>query len=193
MTANLGNQEMKKRSANFHMSRSVIIGKLSHTVFQTKLGRYQSMMSCAVRPDRSNELIVHLCMYQPDIRDRYPNADEAYLAVDIFDHHSPELRQARMRKLLNAGLAEYWALDTIKQTLTAYRHLSGQIIAKEYEQRAKVPLDSFPDVVIDLHELFSQVGPQKYGRGMAKGTGLSELLLSERAKDSDQNQPMEQE
>jgi len=44
-----------------------------------------------------------------------------------------------------------------------------------------------------LHELLSQVAPQKYERGMAKGMGLSERLLAERAKDIDQNHPMEQE
>ena len=76
------------------------------------------------------------------------------MAVDIFDHHSPELRQARMRKLLNAGLAEYWALDIVKQALNAYRDSFGRIIQIEYGQRAKVPLDSFPDVEIDLSELF---------------------------------------
>jgi hypothetical protein len=105
---------MKKRSANFHMRRSLIISELLRDLFQAELGRHGSMISCAVRPDRYSELIVHLCMYQPEVRDRYPNADEVYLAVDVYDHHSPELRQARMRKLLNAGLAEYWDLDIVK-------------------------------------------------------------------------------
>ena len=149
---------MKKRAANFYMRRSIIIGELSYTLFQAKLGRFQSMMSCAVRPDRYSELIVHLCVFQLEARDRYPNADEAFWAVDIFDYHSPELRQARMRKLLNAGLSEYWALDIMEQALTAYRGSSGRIIQTKYEQRARVPLDSFPDVEIDLHELFSEVG-----------------------------------
>jgi hypothetical protein len=150
---------MKKRSANFHMRRSVIISELLRDLFQAELGRYGSMISCAVRPDSYSELIVHLCMYQPEVRDRHPNADEVYLAVDVYDHHSPELRQARMRKLLNAGLAEYWALDIVKQTLNAYRDSFGRIIQIEYGPRAKVRLDSFPDVKIDLSEVFSQVAP----------------------------------
>lgn len=185
---------MKKRSANFHMSRSVIMGELSHTLSQAKLGRYHSMMSCAVRPDRYSELIVHLCMFHLEVHgDRYPNADEAYLAIDIFDHHSPELRRARMRKLLNAGLPEYWALDIAEKSLTTYRDSSGRIIQTKYDQRAKVPLSSFPDVEIDLRELFSQVASQKYGRGVAKGLGLSERLLAERAKDLNHNHPTGQE
>ena len=141
------------------MHRSVIVGELLHYLFQAELDRYQLMFSCAVRPDRYSELIVHLCMYQPEVRDRYPNVDEIYLAVDLYDHHSPELRQARMRKLLNAGLAEYWVLDIVKQTLKAYRDSSGRIIQTEYGRRAKVPLDSLPDVEIDLSEVFSQVAP----------------------------------
>jgi Uma2 family endonuclease len=150
---------MKKRSANFHMRRSLIISELLRDLFQAELGRHGSMISCAVRPDRYSELIVHLCMYQPEVRDRYPNADEVYLAVDVYDHHSPELRQARMRKLLNAGLAEYWDLDIVKQTLNAYRNSFGRIIQTEYGPGAKVPLDSFPGVEIDLSEVFSQVAP----------------------------------
>jgi hypothetical protein len=150
---------MKKRSANFHMRRSVIISELLCDLFETDWGRYGLNISCTVRPSRYSELIVHLCMYHPEVRGRYPNADEAYLAVDVYDHHSPELRQVRMRKLLNAGLAEYWALDIAKQTLNAYQDSSGQIIRTEYGSRAKVPLDRFPDVEIDLSELFSQIAP----------------------------------
>jgi hypothetical protein len=153
------NQKMKKRSANFHMRRSVMVSELLHDLFQAELGRYRSMISCAVQPDRYSELIVHLCMFQPEVRDRYPNADEVYLAVDVYDYRSPELRQARMRKLLNAGLAEYWVLDITKQTLNAYRDSSGRIIQTKHGPRAKVPLDSFPDVEIDLSELFNQVAP----------------------------------
>jgi len=150
---------MKKRFSNFHMRRSVIISELLRDLLQAELGRYGSMISCGLRPDRFSELIVHLCMYQPEVRDSYPNPDEAYLAVDVFDHHSPELRQARMRKLLSAGLAEYWALDIEKWTLNAYRNSFGRIIRIEYGPRAKAPLDSFPDVEIDLSELFSEVAP----------------------------------
>lgn len=64
-----------------------------------------------------------------------------------------------MRKLTNAGLAEYRALDIVKQTLNAYRDSFGRIIQIEYGPRAKAPLDRFPDVEIDLSELFSQVAP----------------------------------
>ena len=64
-----------------------------------------------------------------------------------------------MRKLLHAGLAEYWALDIAKQTLNAYRDSFGRIIQMEYGPRGKAPLNSFPDVEIDLSELFSQVAP----------------------------------
>lgn len=150
---------MKKHSQDLQMRRSVIVSELLHDLFQAELDRYRSMISCAVRLDRYSELIVHLCMYQPDVRDRYPNADEVYLAVDLYDYHSPELRQARMRKLLNAGLADYWALDIVKQTLNAYRDSSSRIIETKYGPRAKIPLDSFPEVEIDLSELFSQVAP----------------------------------
>ena len=52
---------------------------------------------------------------------------------------------------------------------------------------------SFPDIEIDLRELFSQVASQKYGRGVAKGLGLSERLLAERAKDLDHDHPTGQE
>ena len=116
-------------------------------------------MSCAVRLDRYSELIVHFCMFQPEVCDRYPNGDEAYLAVDVFDHHSPEFRQARMRKLLDAGLSEYWALDIVDRSHTAYQDSCGRIIQTKYGQRAKVPLNTFPDVEIDLHQLFRQVAP----------------------------------
>ena len=112
-----------------------------------------------MRPGRYSELIVHLCIYHPEVLDRYPNADEAYLAVDVYDHHGPELRQARMCKLLNAGLAEYWALDIAKENLNAYQDSFGRIIQTEYGPRTKVPLDRFPDVEIDLSELFSQMAP----------------------------------
>ena len=175
------------------MSRSVIMGELSHMLSQAKLGRYHSMMSCAVRPEIYSELIVHLCVFQMEVRSRYPNANEAYWAIDIFDHHSPELRRARMRKLLNGGLSEYWAFDIVEKSLTTYRDSSGRIIQTKYDQRAKVPLNRFPDIEIDLRELFSQVASQKYGRGVAKGLGLPERLLAERAKDLDHDHPTGQE
>ena len=151
------------------------MGELSHTLSQAKLGRYHSILSCGVRPDRYSELIVHLCMFRIEVRDRYPNADEAYLAIDIFDHHSPELRRARMRKLLDAGLPEYWTLDIVEQSLTTYRESSGRVVQTKYNRQAKVPLDSFPDIEIDLREL------------------LNQDVTPERAKDIDHNHPTGQE
>jgi len=68
-----------------------------------------------------------------------------------------------MRKLLDAGLSDYWALDIVEQALTAYRDSCGPIIQTKYDQRARVPLHRFPDVEIDLDELFSRVAPVEQG------------------------------
>jgi len=115
---------------------------------RSELGRYETRTSCAIRPDKFSELIVHLCLYRTDVAacHRYPNADEAYLALDLYAGHTLELQQARRLKLLGAGLREYWALDFLDQSLTTFRGTTRS----KYRTGDRISPESFPDVEIEV-------------------------------------------
>jgi len=133
------------------MRQSIIMGKLLHEFHTASFDRYEVLHSCAIRPDERSELITHVCVFQTGV-DQYPNADQAYLAIDIYDYHDSWLRSARMEKLLLAGLAEYWALDIVEGNLTVYQPTAG-VIKVVYDLEGHISPSSFPDVQIDLSEL----------------------------------------
>ena len=147
---------MKKLIGNYS---GFINSKLSYELHKVSFGRYQNLFSCAVRPDRYSELIVEICVFRPDVENRYPNADESYLAVDMYYYHGQELRKARREKLLLGGLREYWAIDLVRRDIKTYQeNSSGRIAEMEYNFQAKVPIVSFPDIEIDVNEIFGEIG-----------------------------------
>jgi hypothetical protein len=144
---------MKKRSAYFQIRAPIVMGEIAWQFYGARLGRYQVLMHGAIRPDSYSELIVPVVVFQIGICDRYPNADEVFLVVDIFDYHAAELRKARMEKLLDGGLQEYWAVDLLDGGLTTHRVSAGGLVRATYGFDAHVSPASLPDIEVDLTEL----------------------------------------
>jgi hypothetical protein len=145
---------MSERPSDFNLIKSIVVSRMLISFGRSEFGRYETMTSCEVRPDKYSALIVHLCLYRTDVAacHRYPNADEAYLVLDLYAGHSLELQQARRLKLLGAGLGEYWALDFFDQSFTVFR---GGARSK-YRTGDRVCPESFPDVEIEV-ELSGQL------------------------------------
>jgi hypothetical protein len=114
---------MSERPSDFNLIKSIVVSRLLISFGRSEFDRYETMTSCEVRPDKYSAIIVHVCLYRTDVAacHRYPNADEAYLALDLYAGHSLELQQARRLKLLEAGLGEYWALDFPEFLRRAFR------------------------------------------------------------------------
>lgn len=142
------------------------MGKIASQFYGARLGRYQVLMHGAIRPDSYSELIVRVLVFQRGVCDRYPNADEVFLAVDIFDYHAAELRKARMEKLLDGGLEEYWAVDLLDGSLTAYRASAGGLARATYGFHSHVSPASFPDIDVDLTELAESIYSPSAGTRM---------------------------
>jgi hypothetical protein len=142
---------------SFTNLNSYVKGELLDQLHAVCFDRYAVSFSCAVRLSKWTELITQICAFNAEVDrwDRYPNADESYLVVDIFDIHHPELREARREVLLYSGLREYWALDTVRKDIRTYEvDSAGRIVEKKYGCDAKLPLVCFPDVEIDFRQVF---------------------------------------
>ena len=144
---------MMQRSAYFQIRAPIVMGEIASQFYGPRLGRYQVLMHAAIRPDKWSELIVRLVLFRGEVRDRYPNANESFLAIDVFDYHSQPLREARMEKLLGGGLGEYWALDIAEGGLRTYRPSWEGVVIARYGFDARVSPASFPDIEVDLSEL----------------------------------------
>ena len=79
------------------------------------------------------------------------------MVIEVLSPHTAAKdRKVKLRRYQRAGVREYWIVDTFYKTLEVYRleeNVFGQ--AEVYEDNDIVDVGIFPDLRIDLTEIFS--------------------------------------
>ena len=86
--------------------------------------------------------------------ERHPSPKEIYLAVEVSE---TTLKQDEGKKLLayqDAGIPEYWIVDVVAKVVRIQRLNQAKTYSEETHSKDTIALQAFPDVTIDLGNLF---------------------------------------
>ena len=86
--------------------------------------------------------------------ERHPSPNEIYLVVEVSE---TTLKQDEGKKLLayqDAGIPEYWIVDVVAKVVRIYRRNQANTYSEETHSKDRIALQAFPDVTIDLGNLF---------------------------------------
>ena len=79
------------------------------------------------------------------------------LVIEILSPSNTAIEMERKLKLYqDAGIREYWIVDPKNKGLTVYRFQEGAILTYTYKSAATVPVGIFPDLNIDLEQVFAE-------------------------------------
>jgi Uma2 family endonuclease len=86
--------------------------------------------------------------------ERHPLPNEIYLVVEVSE---TTLKQDEGKKLLayqDAGVSEYWIVDVAAKAVRIHRLNQAKTYCEETHSKDTMVLQAFPDVTIDLGNLF---------------------------------------
>jgi len=86
--------------------------------------------------------------------ERHPSPNEIYLVVEVSE---TTLKQDEGKKLLayqDAGIPEYWIVDVAAKVVRIHRLNQAKTYSEETHSKDTIALQAFPDVTIDLGNLF---------------------------------------
>jgi Uma2 family endonuclease len=86
--------------------------------------------------------------------ERHPSPNEINLVVEVSE---TTLKQDEGKKLLayqDAGIPEYWIVDVTAKEVRIHRLNQSKTYSEEIHSEDTIALQAFPDVIIDLGNLF---------------------------------------
>jgi Uma2 family endonuclease len=84
-----------------------------------------------------------------------PHPDRASLLIDVAETTLDEDRSEKGRLYAEGGVSEYWVANIPALAVEVYTDPSPRGYSRMTTHRARLALSAFPDVVVDLAELFA--------------------------------------
>jgi Uma2 family endonuclease len=133
-----------------------ILEKLNDLFSEQKKGRYKVGPGRPIPIPDFNEPQPDMVLFKPGAgsRQRHPSPEEILLVIEIAD---TTLRYDLGRKRLayeRAGIPEYWVVDVAAKAVRAFRLDERKKYHETRHTRGSLAVQAFPDVSIDLGELF---------------------------------------
>lgn len=133
-----------------------ILEKLYDLFSEQKKGRYKVGPGRPIPIPDFNEPQPDMVLFKPDAgnRKRHVSPGETLLVVEISD---TTLRYDLGRKRLayeRAGIPEYWVIDVTAKAVRVFRLNQRKKYQEIRHTGGSIPVQAFPDVNIDLGELF---------------------------------------
>jgi Uma2 family endonuclease len=113
-----------------------------------------------LEPDSEPEPDVAIVKIDPqDYFAHHPTADDIYLLVEVADSTLQKDRQQKAKIYLRSNIPEYWILDIQNWLVITLRQPGSEGYSQEtiLELNARLNLVTFPDVWVDIKDLFPQV------------------------------------
>jgi Uma2 family endonuclease len=86
---------------------------------------------------------------------RTPHPDRASLLIEVAETSLDEDRSEKGRLYAEGGVCEYWVVNIPALAVEVYTDPSPTGYSRMTTHRARLALSAFPDVVVDLAELFA--------------------------------------
>ena len=132
-----------------------IVDKLTEEFSAQNKGRYKVSPGRPIPIPDFNEPQPDMVLFKRGVpTERHPSPNEIYLVVEVSE---TTLRQDEGKKLLayqDAGIPEYWIVDVAAKAVRIHRLNQAKTYSEETHSKDMIALQAFPDVTIDLGNLF---------------------------------------
>jgi len=132
-----------------------IVDQLTEEFSAQNKGRYKVSPGRPIPIPDFNEPQPDMVLFKRGVpTERHPSPNEIYLVVEVSE---TTLKQDEGKKLLayqDAGIPEYWIVDVAAKAVRIHRLNQAKTYSEETHSKDTIALQAFPDVTIDLGNLF---------------------------------------
>jgi Uma2 family endonuclease len=132
-----------------------ILQILAHTLDRQARERFSVRVQSPIDlgPESLPQPDLVLCRLQR-YRDRHPGPADIYLIVEVADTTLDFDLTDKRALYSSTGIAEYWVIDIKAEKLTRFLQEGKELVARAPVTSSRISPAAFPDVSIDLEELF---------------------------------------
>jgi Uma2 family endonuclease len=132
---------------------------LEQYFWQLSNGRWIVRSQYPIRLNNSSEPQPDIALVKPashQYKRRHPTPADVFLVIEISDTSLDVDRGLKLPLYGRATIPEYWIVNLQKEVIEVYRkpHPSGYSVALTYKAGEKISPAQFPDVEVDVAELF---------------------------------------
>ncbi len=132
-----------------------IVDKLTYIFVDKPKKRYQVSIDQPIRIENFNEPQPDVVLYKRGIENRHPTPEDIYLVIEVADASLDYDSGDKLRAYENGGIKEYWILDVGEKAANIYRlQTQNHNYTRESHARGVIAPQAFPDVTVDLSEIF---------------------------------------
>jgi len=149
------------RMAPIGEKHRTIVDKLNYIFVDKPRKRYQVSIDQPIRIAEFNEPQPDVVLYKRGVENRHPTPEDIYLVIEVADTTLDYDSGDKLRAYEKGGIREYWIFDIRRKAVNIY-NLPPQkhIYTREAHTRGVIAPQAFPDVTVDLADIFSRV-PEK--------------------------------
>jgi Uma2 family endonuclease len=132
---------------------------LSEYFWEFAKGRWKVRTQLPIHINETSEPQPDIALVVPashEYKRRHPEPKDIFLVLEISDSTLRMDRGTKVRLYGRAGITEYWIVNLRQQVIEVYRepHFDGYGSATTHKAREKISPSQFPDVKIDVAEVF---------------------------------------
>jgi Uma2 family endonuclease len=145
------------RMAPIGEKHRTIVDKLNYVLVDKPRKRYQVSIDQPIRIEDFNEPQPDVVLYKRGVENRHPTPEDIYLVIEVADTTLDYDSGDKLRAYEKGGIREYWIFDLGQKTVNIYK-LPPQkhIYTREAKTRGFIAPQAFPDVTVDLADIFSR-------------------------------------
>jgi Uma2 family endonuclease len=129
-----------------------LVDTLSEVLGDQRNNRYRVRAGGPIRIEHFNEPQPDIVLYERGVK-KHPTPGEIYLVVEVSDTTLAYDSGDKLRAYELGGIKEYWIVDLVKKVVHIHRLKEG-LYQVTTQRHGKVSPEHFPDVTVDLDELF---------------------------------------
>jgi Uma2 family endonuclease len=129
-----------------------LVDTLSEILGDQRKNRYRVRAGGPIRIEPFNEPQPDIVLYQRGVK-KHPTPREIHLVIEVSDTTLAYDSGDKLRAYEQGGIKEYWILDLVRKALHVHR-LTGDQYQVTMQRHGKISPEDFPDVVVDLDELW---------------------------------------
>ena len=108
-----------------------------------------------IRIENFNEPQPDVALYKRGLENRHPIPEDIYLIIEVADTTLDYDSGDKLRAYEKGGIKEYWIIDVGKKAVNIYKlPPQGHIYARESYTYGVIAPQAFPDVIVDLEDIF---------------------------------------
>ena len=143
------------RMAPIDEKHRTIVDSLTYIFVDKPKKRYQVSIDQPIRIENFNEPQPDVVLYKSGVKNRHPTPKDIYLVIEVADTTLDYDSGVKLRAYEKGGIKEYWIIDVGKKAVNIYKFPPQKHnYARESHTHGVIAPQAFPDVIVDLEDLF---------------------------------------